>query len=72
MVLTSPTNTMDYINITNSIELHIISLLSDPVYTEKQRQNFAYGAYLVWHTLVGEVFFPEDDLRLWKMVCYSN
>ncbi|EBT2498034.1 TPA: hypothetical protein G8O64_004821 [Salmonella enterica] len=63
---------MNYNDITTLIESHIKHILSDTVYTEKQRQDFAYGAYLAWHTLVGEAFIKEDDIRLWRLVCYSS
>ena len=61
---------MNYIQITRIIEQHITCLLSDPVYDKKKRHEFAYGAYLTWHALVGNAFLPEDDLRLWKLVRY--
>lgn len=61
---------MNYNSITTAIESHIICILTDTVYTEKQRHDFAYGAYLAWHALVGEAFNKSDDTRLWKMVCY--
>lgn len=63
---------MNYNDITTLIENHINYILSDPVYTEKQRQDFAYGAYLAWHALVGEAFLKEDDIRLWSLVCYCG
>ncbi|EAA7344113.1 hypothetical protein CU285_20900 [Salmonella enterica] len=62
---------MNYNEITISIENHINHLLSDSVYTEKQRHDYAYGAYLTWHALVCESFTKADDIRLWKLVCYK-
>lgn len=61
---------MNYNDITTLIENHINYIISDTVYTEKQRQDFAYGAYLTWHALVGEAFIKTDDIRLWNLVCY--
>lgn len=63
-------NDINYSNITDTFEKHILFLLAQPVYTKKQRQAFAYGSYLAWHALVGKDFSPEDDERLWKLVRY--
>ncbi|EBU6211271.1 hypothetical protein C1C34_23025 [Salmonella enterica subsp. enterica] len=63
---------MDYNSITSAVESHIICILSDSVYTEQQRYDFAYGAYLVWHALVKGVFCKEDDARLWSLVRYTK
>ncbi|EMD1228041.1 hypothetical protein VQH59_004815 [Salmonella enterica] len=63
---------MSYDYMTSIIENHIINILSDSVYTEEQRHDFAYGAYLVWHALVGEAFSKEDDTRLWNLVRYNE
>ncbi|OSL82217.1 hypothetical protein EAZG_04513 [Escherichia coli TA249] len=61
---------MNYNDITTLIENHINQIFSDSVYTEKQRHDYAYGAYLAWHALVREAFTKKDDIRLWKLVCY--
>lgn len=61
---------MNNIQITRVIEQQITSLLSDPVYDEKRRHEFTYGAYLTWHALVGNAFLPADALRLWERVRY--
>ncbi|EBM4325274.1 hypothetical protein D0B42_25235, partial [Salmonella enterica] len=59
-----------YNDITTIIENHINHILSDIIYTQKQRRDLAYGAYLAWHALVGEAFIKADDIRLWGLVCY--
>ncbi|EBI7611001.1 hypothetical protein BW107_21595 [Salmonella enterica] len=61
---------MNYNDITTAIENHIIYILSDAIYSEKQRSDFGYGAYLAWHALVGEAFSTVDDTRLWNLVRY--
>ncbi|EAO6910750.1 hypothetical protein FDZ49_15375 [Salmonella enterica] len=63
---------MDYNSITSAVENHIICILSDLVYTDQQRHDFAYGAYLLWHTLVQGVFLKEDDNKLWSLVRYKD
>lgn len=63
---------MDYYYITSVIEAYIVCLLSDMVYTEQQRHDFAYGAYLAWHALVKDSFCKEDDVRLWNLVRYTD
>lgn len=44
---------MEYRIITAAIENHIVTLLTDNIYTQQQRQAYAYGAYLTWLALVG-------------------
>ncbi|MGR7932502.1 hypothetical protein ACU694_21235 [Salmonella enterica] len=63
---------MNYNQITSVIEEHIVYTLSDMVYTEQQRHDFAYGAYLVWHALIKGSFCKEDDVRLWNLVRYNE
>ncbi|EBU6211324.1 hypothetical protein C1C34_23320 [Salmonella enterica subsp. enterica] len=60
---------MNYNAVTILIENHINYTLSDTIYTENQRQDFAYGACLTWHALLGG-FIKTDDIRLWNLVCY--
>ncbi|ELR0534493.1 hypothetical protein R3I79_004690 [Escherichia coli] len=71
LVFLDSENSMNYNEITISIENHINQLLSDTVYTERQRHDYAYGAYLAWHAMVREAFTKADDTRLWKLVCYQ-
>ncbi|ECZ0089507.1 TPA: hypothetical protein G9E65_004286 [Salmonella enterica] len=61
---------MEYRIITTTIENHIVTLLTDNIYTQQQRQAYAYGAYLTWLALVGDEFIPDDDRRLWEQVRY--
>ncbi|WP_230041983.1 hypothetical protein [Escherichia coli] len=56
---------MNYDDITISVEKHINQILSDSVYTERQRHDFAYGAYLTWHALVKEA----KGLRWLNKIC---